>query len=67
MFYSRKINPDNQNVEVWKCEWPNKGTGLAKKEYLLRIGDEDELEFSHDTYCAADAVCQRGCLTTGSF
>jgi hypothetical protein len=29
MFYSRRINPDTQKVEVWECEWSNKGGDVA--------------------------------------
>jgi hypothetical protein len=66
MFYSRKINPETQKVEVWECEWSNKGTGMAKKEYLRKIGDEDEIQFSHEKYSAADAVCWAPGRTIGN-
>jgi len=66
MFYSRKINPETQKVEVWECEWSNKGTGMARKDYLRRVGDEDEIQFSHDNYSAADAVCWAPGRTIGN-
>ena len=66
MFYSRKINHDTKKVEVWECEWSNKGTGMAKKKYLQKVGDEEEIDFSHDPYCAADAVCWAPGRTIGN-
>lgn len=66
MFYSRKINKDTQKVEVWECEWSNKGTGMAKKEYIRKAGDEEEIDFSHDDYNAADAVCWAPSRTIGN-
>lgn len=66
MFYSRKINQETQKVEVWECEWSNKGTGMAKKEYIRKVGDEEEIEFTHDQYCAADAMCWAPGRTIGN-
>lgn len=66
MFYSRRINKDTQKVEVWKCEWSKKGTGLAKKEYIRKMGDEEDIDFSHDDYNAADAVCWAPGRTIGN-
>jgi hypothetical protein len=66
MFYSRRINKDTQKVEVWECEWSNKGTGIAKKEYIRKIGDEEDIDFSHDDYNAADAVCWAPGRTIGN-
>ena len=43
MFHSRRINNDTNKVEVWECEWSNKGTGMARKEHIRKAGDEDEL------------------------
>lgn len=39
---------------------------MAKKEYLRKVGDEGEIEFSHDQYCAADAVCWAPGRTIGN-
>ena len=66
MFYSRKINNETNKVEVWECEWSNKGVGMARKVYLQKIGDEDDVVFSHDDYCAADAVCWAPGRTIGN-
>jgi hypothetical protein len=66
MFYSRRINKDTQKVEVWECEWSNKGTGMAKKEYIRNLGDEEDIDFSHDDYNAADAVCWAPGRTIGN-
>lgn len=40
----------------------NKGTGMAKKEYLRKLEDEDEIQFSHDT----DAICWAPGRTIGN-
>lgn len=66
MFYPRKINNETNKVEVWECEWSNKGTGMAKKEYIRKIGDEEDIEFKHDDYSAADAVCWAPNTTIGN-
>lgn len=66
MFYSRKINNETTKVEVWECEWSNKGTGMAKKVYIHKIGDEEDIEFTHDDYSAADAVCWAPNTTIGN-
>jgi len=66
MFYSRKLNSDSQKVEVWECEWSNKKDGPARKLFRKKIGDEDDLEFSHDDYCPADAVCWAPGRTIGN-
>ena len=66
MFYSRRINPETQKVEVWECEWSNKGTGMAKKEFLRKVGDEEDLELSLESYSAADAVCWAPGRTIGN-
>lgn len=66
MFFSRKLNTDSGKVEVWECEWSNKGTETAHKEYLRKLGDEDEIDFDHDNYCAADAICWAPGSTIGN-
>lgn len=66
MFYSRKINHETQKVEVWECEWINKNNGMARKEFLRKVGDEEDIAFTHDDYCAADAVCWAPGRTIGN-
>jgi len=66
MFYSRRLNADTQKVEVWECEWSNKADGTAKKEYLRRVGNEEEIEFAHDDYLATDAICWAPGRTIGN-
>ena len=66
MFYSRRINPETQRVEVWECEWRNPGSGMAKKEFVRNVGDEENLEFTHDNYSAADAICWAPGRTIGN-
>lgn len=66
MFYSRRINPETQKVEVWECEWSNDGNGTAKKEFLQRVGEEEEIDFSHDSYSVSNAVCWAPGRTIGN-
>jgi len=66
MFYSRRINHETQKVEVWECEWTNPGSGMAKKEFVRKVGDEGDLEFTRDDYGAADAVCWAPGRTIGN-
>ena len=66
MFYSRRINQDTQIVEVWECEWAKLGTGMARKEFIRKIGDEADTDFTHDDYCTADAVCWAPGRTIGN-
>jgi len=66
VFYSRRINPETQRVEVWECEWSNRGTGNAKKDFLRKIGDEEDINFAPDAYSAADAVCWAPGRTIGN-
>jgi hypothetical protein len=66
LFYSRRINHDTKKVEVWECEWVNKGSGMARKEFLRKVGDEEDIKFTHDDYSAADAVCWAPGRTIGN-
>lgn len=66
MFYSRRLNADIQKVEVWECEWSNRADGPARKEYLRRVGNEEDIEFAHDDYLAADAICWAPGRTIGN-
>jgi hypothetical protein len=40
MFIERRINPSNNAVELWRCQWENREGGPAKKAYLGKICDE---------------------------
>lgn len=68
MFYSRKLNRDTGLVEVWECEWSNPGTGMAKKEFLRKRGNEDDFEANvdHRAFSAASAVCWAPGRTIGN-
>lgn len=39
---------------------------MAKKEFICKVGDEEETKFSHDQYCAADAICWAPGRTIGN-
>lgn len=66
MFYSRKLNRETGRVEVWECEWSNPGTGMAKKEFIRKHGDEGDVVFEHDHYSAASAICWAPGRTIGN-
>lgn len=66
MFYSRRINQETQKVEVWECEWSDPGSGMAKKEFIRKVGDEEDIDFTHDDYSAADAICWAPGRTIGN-
>jgi hypothetical protein len=66
MFYSRRLNRDTDRVEVWECEWINRGTGMVRKDFIRRVGDEEDLEFTHENYKVADAVCWAPGRTIGN-
>jgi hypothetical protein len=66
MFFSRRINRETGRVEVWECQWSNRGTGMAKKEFVRRLGEESETEFSHDDYSAEEAICWAPGTTIGN-
>jgi hypothetical protein len=68
MFYSRKLNRETGHVEVWECEWSNPGTGMAKKEFLRRLGNEDDLalDAAQEDYSAASAICWAPGRTIGN-
>ncbi|WP_231586194.1 hypothetical protein [Pandoraea apista] len=68
MFYSRKLNRETGLVEVWECEWSNPGTGMAKKEFLRKLGNEDDFELGldHRDFSAASAICWAAGRTIGN-
>ncbi len=66
MFYSRRLNRETGRVEVWECEWSNLGTGMARKEFIRKFGDEENVQFEHDEYSAASAVCWAPGRTIGN-
>lgn len=66
MFYSRKLNRETGHVEVWECEWSNLESGMARKEFIRKRGDEGEVEVEHERYSAASAVCWAPGRTIGN-
>ena len=66
MFYSRKLNTDTGQVEVWQCEWSDPGTGMAKKVFIQKHCNEGEHEGDLDTHCAASAICWAPGRTIGN-
>ena len=66
MFYTRKLNVDTKRVEVWECEWSNPGTGMAKKNFIRKYSDEDDIELPVEKYSVASAVCWAQKTTIGN-
>lgn len=66
MFYSRKVNPETGQVEVWECDWSDPGTGMAKKEFIRKHCDEGQLEVVPEKYSAASAICWAPGRTIGN-
>lgn len=66
MFQSRKIHPETGVVEIWECEWSNESTGVAKKVFLRKVGNEHELEFNQEDFSPADAICWAPGRTIGN-
>jgi hypothetical protein len=66
MFYSRKLNPETGQVEVWECDWSDPGTGMAKKEFIRKHCDEGQLEVVPEKYSAASAICWAPGRTIGN-
>lgn len=66
MFYSRKLNADTGRVEVWECEWSDPGTGMAKKNFMRKYADEDDVEPHTEKYSVASAVCWAPGSTIGN-
>lgn len=66
MFYSRKLNPETGQVEVWECDWSDPGTGMAKKEFIRKHCDEGQLEIAPEKYSAAAAICWAPGRTIGN-
>jgi hypothetical protein len=66
MFYSRKLNAETGRVEVWECEWSNPGTGMAKKNFIRKHSDEEDIEQPMEKYSVAAAVCWAPGRTIGN-
>lgn len=66
MFYSRKLNSDTGQVEVWECEWSDPGTGMAKKDFIRKYCNEGEQEDNPEQYSTAAAICWAPGRTIGN-
>lgn len=66
MFYSRRLNKETGCVEVWECEWSNPGTGMARKEFIRKFRDENEIAIENESFSAATAVCWAPGRTIGN-
>jgi hypothetical protein len=66
MFRSRRLNHETGFVEIWECEYSNKGSGMARKEYLRKLGDEGDLDLPEENFEAASAVCWAPGRTIGN-
>lgn len=66
MFYSRKLNRETELVEVWECEWSDPGTGMAKKHFIRKLADEEDLTPQPEKYSIASAICWAPGRTIGN-
>ncbi len=66
MFYSRRLNHDTGQVEVWECEWSDPGTGMAKKQFLRKHCDEGQVESIPEAFSAKSAICWAPGRTIGN-
>lgn len=66
MFRSRRLNNDTGRVEIWECEYSNKGTGMARKEFIRKLGEEGDLDLPEENFEAAAAVCWAPGRTIGN-
>lgn len=66
MFYSRKLNSETGQVEVWECKWSDPGTGMAKKVFLRKHCNEGEMEDDVESHSAASAICWAPGRTIGN-
>jgi len=53
-------------VEIWECEYSNKESGMARKEFLRKLGDEGDLDLPEENFEAAAAVCWAPGRTIGN-
>lgn len=66
MFYSRRLNQETGRVEVWECEWSSPGTGMAKKLFIRKHADEEDVAAPVEAYSVAAAVCWAPGRTIGN-
>jgi hypothetical protein len=66
MFYSRKLNSETGLVEVWECEWSSPEIGMAKKQFIRKHSDEEDLAPQPEAFSAASAVCWAPGTTIGN-
>ncbi len=43
MFIDRRLNPSNNVIELWSCRWENRKGRPARKVYLQKICDEQQV------------------------
>ncbi|VAW71623.1 hypothetical protein MNBD_GAMMA12-89, partial [hydrothermal vent metagenome] len=66
MFYSRRVNTETKQVEVWECEWQSQDVGMAVKRFIRKVGNEEEVEVSHAIYNIDDVICWAAHQTIGN-
>lgn len=66
MFYSRKLNQETNQVEIWECEWQEANDGY-KKHYIRKVSTELDYEQPEPAeYCPTEAVCWSPGSTIGN-
>ncbi|MGV6475001.1 hypothetical protein [Azotobacter vinelandii] len=67
MFYSRRLNRETGEIEVWECEWSSGAPGMSRKNFIQKVGNEGDQDFIDPSeYCVADAVCWAPGRTIGN-
>lgn len=67
VFYARKINLTNNEIEIWECRWTNPADGKPQKEFIRRIGvEEASNQSSTEDYSTAEAICWAPGRTIGN-
>lgn len=67
MFIERRVNPTSGQVELWRCQWENVEGQRARKIFLGKICDEQDLSIDADgAYSETAAICWATGRTLGN-
>ena len=67
MFIERRLNPSNNVIELWSCQWENRKGSPARKVYLEKICDEQQGRYdADDDLSERVAICWASERTLGN-
>ena len=67
MFIERRLNQSNNVIELWSCQWENTKGSPARKVYLEKICDEQQVRYEADDGLAEKvAICWASGRTLGN-